>query len=206
MHERNNPDLKVSSATFNGWKFEWIYFPSLSQNSLLRFKCMKFILSVFNIYQIHYNNRSFLVLVVDCHISIIVSGAAIFTSGECRPRDRRYCDKTSAATRKTIIVRWSLYIFLNIGVLGVELYRFLVHYMDLTAQIGLESTGVNKDARPYLSTSICMDSNIAKATQTRLHFFYFEMVAKNVYGRYHDLVDHYEISISLMTIDLLFFT
>jgi len=72
---------------------------------------MKLILSVFNIYQIHYNYRSFLVLVVDCHIYIIVGGAATFTSGECRPRDRRYCDKTTTATRKTVIGMWSLYIF-----------------------------------------------------------------------------------------------
>ena len=88
--------------------------------------------------------------------------------------------------------------------MGVELHRFLTHYMDLTAHIEIESTGVNKDVRPCLSTSICMDSNIAKATQTRLHFFYFEVVAKKLYGPYHDLVDTYEISISLMTIDFHF--
>jgi len=75
--------------------------------------------------------------------------------------------------------------------------------MDLTAQIGLESTGVNKDVRPCLSTSICMDSYITKATQTRLHFSYFEVIAKKFYGRYHDLVKRYEIFISLITMDLL---
>jgi hypothetical protein len=90
-------------------------------------------------------------------------------------------------------------------VLGAELHRFLAHYMDLTAQIEIESTGVNKDVRPCLSTSICMDSNITNATQTRLHFFYVEVVAKKFYGRYHDLVDRFEISIFLMTIDLLLF-
>ena len=111
IHELNSPDLKVSSATFNDRKFEWIYFPSLSQNSLLRLKFMKFMLSVCNIYQIHYNYRSFLDLVVDCHISIIVGGAATFTSGECRPCNGRYCDKTTTATRKTAIGRWSLNIF-----------------------------------------------------------------------------------------------
>lgn len=96
--------------------------------------------------------------------------------------------------------------FLKIGVLGVQLFRFLTHYIDLTAQIGLESTGENNDVRPCLSTSICMDNNITTATQTRLHYFYFEVVANKFYGRSHDLVDRFEICISLMTIYLLLCT
>jgi hypothetical protein len=46
----------------------------------------------------------------------------------------------------------------------------------------------------------------AKATHTRLRCSRIEVIATKFYGRYHDLVDRCEISISQMIIDRLIFT
>jgi hypothetical protein len=44
-----------------------------------------------------------------------------------------------------------------------------------------------------------------KLNKTRLRYFYIEVIGTKFYGRHHDLVGRYEISISQMAMDRLLF-